>query len=426
MDMKTIDIKDGVTLHLLKDNKFKTNLITISLITKLDRENITQNSLIPLVLRRGNTNLPTMKEVSKKLDDMYGATLDASSEKIGDNLVIQFSIDSISNEYALEERDLVTESIRMLNDFLFNPVLEDGHFKEEYVVQEKETLKELINSKINDKASYSLDRAIEEMYKDEPYGLYKYGYVEDLEKIDATSLYNQYLNLLKTSKIEIYVSGTFEENKIIDEYNKVFGTLDRTYSSNSYISIEKGKIINSENIESKDVVEHQDVIQGKFILGYRLKNVDLVKDYYSMLLYSAILGGTASSKLFMNVREKLSLAYTIRDVYLKHKGAVIVSAGIENDNFDICKEATLKEIEDMKIGNISKEEIDSAKANLVTRYKSLRDSQGAMIGLIIGQELLNSDIDIDDIISNINKITIDDIKEVASRLELQITYFLTK
>jgi len=421
-----IEISDGVTLHLIKDNKFKTNFISFSFITKLKRENITKNVLLPLVLRRGNVNLPTMKEMSKKLDDMYGASLDAKSEKKGDNISLSINIETISNEYALEDIDLLQEAINLIKDFVFNPILENGHFKDEFVNQEKETLKELINSKINDKAQYSVDRAIEEMFNKEPYGIYKYGYVEDLDSINSTNLYEQYLELINTSKVEIFVNGTFDEENVKKQITEIFSNINREYNEQNYIKITERNVINKELNKEINIIENQDVIQGKFVLGYRCKNIDLIKDNYKMSLYSAILGGTASSKLFLNVREKLSLAYTIRSLYITSKGAVLISAGIENQNFEVCREATLKEIENIKIGNVTNEELEAAKANYITSLKSINDSQQAMCTFILNQELFGLETDLSLIIEKINQVSLEEIIEIANKLEIQLSYFLTK
>ena len=406
MEKKNVFIGNGIMLHLMPTDRFKTNYIVFTLKTKLTRENVTKNALLPLVLRRGSKNYPTMHDIAIKLEDMYGASFDANADKIGDYSVIQFLMDTISDEYTLDNSFITSEAIDLFNDILFNPLIENNAFKEEYVEQEKETLKEVINSRINDKASYALSRTVEEMYKDRPYGLYKYGYVEDLEKISAKELYDHYLNLLKTAEIDIYCSGKINRDYIDDREEK--------------------KYLISESLDdnSKDVFENQKVTQGKIVLGYSLKSENLKDDFYKMTVYSAILGGTASSKLFCNVREKKSLAYTISSQYIKHKGAMFVAAGIELENFEIAKESILKEINDMKIGEITDEEIHDAKVNLITRFKSFNDSQPALIGWAVGQEILDGDMDLDVVINKIDAITKEDVLDVANRLNLAITYYL--
>ena len=422
--MEKIDrkIKDGIILHLMKTgDRFKTNYIAINILLDLKREDVTKNSLTSLVLRRGTSKYPTMKDISIKLEDMYGATFDADVDKLGDRLVMQFVMDSISNDYTLNEEDVLLDGLELISDAILNPVLENDIFKEEYVEQEKDTLKEIINSKINDKGSYAQERAVEEMYKDEPYGIYKFGYVEDLENITPETLYEHYLKILESGEFHIYISGSFDDDKVFELLNNKFSKVNRNY-------VDKNEKLEKEFIKKdnpSEVIEHQNVTQGKLVLGYKLDSQSLKDDFYKMTVYSAILGGTASSKLFNNVREKKSLAYTIRSQYIKHKGAMFASAGIELENYDLAKECILKEINDMRIGEITEEELNAAKVNLVTRYKSLNDSQLALIGWSIGQKLLGGDEDLNVAIDKINEITIQDVVEVANRLHLDTTYYLT-
>lgn len=420
MKEKIIELFDGINLHILKTDKFKTNLLAVFMLTDLNRENVTKNALIPAVLRRGTEKLPTMKDIAVKLEDMYGSIFDASSDKMGDKQVLQFYIDSLANEYTLDDADVLSEGTDLLCDIILNPVLEDScKFREDYVVQEKETIKELINSKINDKGSYALNRATEEMCKDEPYGLYKFGYVEDLESITSEELYKHYKDVVETSEIHIYISGNIDEEKIVEGLKNRFQNIARKYvAQNNY-----NKVTNC--LENKILIEKQNVTQGKLVLGYRVKYTNLIDDMYIMSLYSAVLGGTASSKLFMNVREKESLAYTVRSMYLKHKGILLVTAGIEIDKYEKALECIKKEIEDMRLGNITDEEIEDAKSNLVTAYKSFNDKQSSIINLYMGQRFLGIDEDIDTMISRIKAVTKEDVVKVANKLEMGITYFLT-
>ncbi len=422
MNNKNILISNGIMLHLMQTERFKTNYIVFTMKTKLTRDNVTKNALLPLVLRRGSKNYPTMQDIAVKLEDMYGASFDANADKIGDYSVIQFMMDTISDEYTLDNSLVTNDAIELFNDILFNPIVENNAFKAEYVEQEKETLKEVINSRINDKASYALSRTVEEMYKDEPYGLYKYGYIEDLEKITAKDLYNHYLELLKSSEIDIYFSGNLKEDMIVERYSHLFSEIERNYIDERD---EKNFLIN-DVLDSKlnEINESQNVTQGKLVLGFKLKRGNIKQDFYKMTVYSAILGGTASSKLFNNVREKKSLAYTISSQYIKHKGALFVAAGIELDKYDVAKESILKEINDMKIGEITDEELHDAKVNLITRFKSFNDSQAALIGWAVGQEILDGDMDLDVVIKRIEAITKEDVVEVANRLEQSITYYL--
>lgn len=207
MDYNEFEIKEGIKLHTIETEKFKTNLIAVMLTTKLDRKNVTKNALIPAVLRRGTASLNTLEEINKKLEEMYGASLDCGLDKTGDNQVLKFYIESVNDEFLPENNvNMLKASLESIFELVFNPYLENNYFKKEYVEQEKENLKQIIEGKIDNKARYALDRCIEEMYKNEAFGLYKYGYVEDLNNIDEKNLYEYYLELINDCKIDIFVS----------------------------------------------------------------------------------------------------------------------------------------------------------------------------------------------------------------------------
>ena len=212
MKDKKIEIKQGITFHKIQTNKFKTNLFAIFLTVPLNRETVTKNALISAILRRGSKNLPSQEQISKKLEEMYGAGFDCGIEKSGDYNTIKFYLELINDQYLPKKEDLSSKAIELLLSIAFNPYTENGAFKEEYVEQEKENLKQIIEGKIDNKGSYALERCLEEMYKGKPYGLYKYGYVEDLEKITSKELYNYYLEMIQSCKIDIFASGELQEN----------------------------------------------------------------------------------------------------------------------------------------------------------------------------------------------------------------------
>ncbi len=414
MEEKVIEISKNIYLHILETDKFKTSFVAGFFLSDLIKEKITINALIPAVLTSGTNNLPTMKEISTKLDDLYGASLDGSSDKIGDKQALQFYVTTIDDKYALNNENLLEESVKLLLDVIYNPKLVNGKFDEEYVAVEKENLKALIEARINDKAQYAISRCIEEMFKNEPYGAYKYGNVEDLENINAENLYEQYKWILSNSEIHFYVSTSG---------NIDIGWFDvcKDYAnSNENVTVNT----NHETGEVKDIIEHQDVTQGKLVLGYDL-DVDKIKDLYKVQVYNAILGSSSNSKMFQNVREKASLAYTARSMYLKHKQALIVFAGIELDKYDKALEIIELQVEDMKNGNFSDEDIKDAKVFLENIMRSYADSQDVLIDLSMGQVVMGMNDTIEEMISNINSVTREDILYVANKVKLNTKYFLS-
>lgn len=307
MNYQKQQIKEGINLHTIQTSKFKTNLLSVFLTMPLSRELVTKEALIAQVLRRGSKLMKTSEEISITLEEMYGASFNCGIEKIGENHIIKFYLETINDEFLPKKEDILQKGLNTLFEIIFNPLTENEKFKEEYVKQEIENLKQIIEGKKDDKARYALERSTEEMYKNKPYGLYKYGFIEDMEKIDAKNLYNCYQNMIKNCKIDIFVSGNIDINNIktIIEQNELMKNLE----GRKYNKPEEQLLQPKE--EPKEIKEEMDITQGKMVIGLTIKNTDADAKYIA-LVYNTILGGGANSKLFQNVREKASLAYTCR------------------------------------------------------------------------------------------------------------------
>ena len=419
MNLETIDIKEGIRLHKIKTNKYKTNLMSVFLTSKLSRDDITKKALILTVLRRGTNNLKTQEEISKKLEELYGASFDCGIDKLGDKHVLKFYVESLNEQYLYQKEDILSQSLNILFDIVFNPLLENGAFKQEYIDEEKQNLRIIIEGQKDNKAAYATQRCIEEMYKEKPYGLYKYGYVEDLEKIDSKNLYETYLNLIKTCKIDIFVSGDFDEK-----------TLEEKVKSNQQISkLEPRKVeyLNEEsessNTQEENVVrENMQISQGKLNIG-----LDVLSDNKSAVsVYNAILGGGANSKLFQNVREKASLAYSAGSIYIKPKSKIIIKTGIEHKNYEKALQIIKEQIDDMKNGKFSDEDIQHAKELIIASFKSMQDEQDSEISFYFGREIQKESKDIDKQIKEVSEVTKQNIVDVANKIKINTIFFLTR
>ena len=419
MNLETIDIKEGIRLHKIKTNKYKTNLMSVFLTSKLSRDDITKKALILTVLRRGTNNLKTQEEISKKLEELYGASFDCGIDKLGDKHVLKFYVESLNEQYLYQKEDILSQSLNILFDIVFNPLLENGAFKQEYIDEEKQNLRIIIEGQKDNKAAYATQRCIEEMYKEKPYGLYKYGYVEDLEKIDSKNLYETYLNLIKNCKIDIFVSGDFDEK-----------TLEEKVKSNQQISkLEPRKVkyldeeSESSNTQEENVVrENMQISQGKLNIG-----LDVLSDNKSAVsVYNAILGGGANSKLFQNVREKASLAYSAGSIYIKPKSKIIIKTGIEHKNYEKALQIIKEQIDDMKNGKFSDEDIQHAKELIIASFKSMQDEQDSEISFYFGREIQKESKDIDKQIKEVSEVTKQNIVDVANKIKINTIFFLTR
>ena len=421
MDKLTeFELKEGIKLHCINtENKFKTNLISVFLTSDLSKESITKKALLLSVLRRGDNVLKSQNEINKKLEDLYGAELDCGVDKNGDNHVSKFYMETLNDKYTLNTTNVLKESIDVLFDIILNPIIENGKFKEEYFGGEKENLKQIIEARKDNKRAYSTIRCIEEMYKDEPYGLYKYGYIEDLEKITNEDLYKTYNELINNAKIDIFVSGNIDEEVVKELISK---KIDKLNARNYKI---KKSSNNVEQIKTKTMIERTNVAQGNLNIGMKF-NSKSQKDNINAAVYNAVLGGGANSKLFQNVREKASLAYSAGSMYIKTKDAMIIKCGIDPENYEKTLDIVKKQLEDMEDGKFALEDIEKAVELIVASYKSMQDEQDSEITYYFTKELNQDNMSVNDYIENIKKVSKEDIIDIAKKIKISTIYFLTK
>ena len=388
--------------NIIKTNGFKTNLYAIFLTVPMNKENVTINSLVPAVLRRGTKKYPNQLEINKKLEEMYGASFNCGVDKMGDYQVLKFYMEVLSNKYLPEKQN----AVEFLKELVFNPALENGAFKKEYVDQEKENIRKIIESRKDNKARFALDRCIEEMFEGEAYGIFKFGKVEDLEKINEKNLYSQYQKLIKEARIDCFSCGEEVENidlQIRDKDKKEYKC-----------ELEK------HSIKNKEIKEPMDVTQGKLIIG-----LDVPEGERSVIsVYNTILGGGANSKLFQNVREKASLAYSASSSYIRRKNAIFIKTGIETENYEKALDIIKKQLEEMKNGNITDDEFDSGKKLIISNLNLISESQEDLIAYYFDQKLYDENLKLEEYIEKIKQVTKQEVIDLAKEVKLDTIYFL--
>ena len=395
-------------IRKIETKKFKTNVYALYLTIPLTKENVTYNALIPTVLKRGCEKYNNQLEISKKLEEMYDATFGIGIAKVGNNEVLKFYIESLNNNYLPNNEDLSKTSIEMLINIVMKPYLINGKFDEDYVSQEKENLKKVIESRKDNKDTYATNRLLEEMFKEEPYGLYKFGNIEEIDNITSEKLYEKYKELIKNAEKHLYIVGDVE-NLNIQEY----------HIDEEEIKITKEFPI-KEKLEEKIVKEQMDITQGKLVIGLNTPN----ENREIIALYNTILGKGANSKLFLNVREKEGLAYSAGSTYLKRNNAIIISTGIEVSKYNKAVEVIKKQLKDMQDGNITEKEIKDAKQFINAGLNLINESSENMIEYTFDKELYNEEIDIEKYRKSIEKITKEDIVEIAKQINIDTIYFL--
>ncbi len=418
-NLKTLEIGKNVKLTLIPESKFKTNLVSVYILRKLDRNEVTKNALLPGILKSGCNKYNTLGQLTNREEELYGSYLNAGISKRGEHQVLGFSILGVNEKY-LDEK-ILGECIELLNEIINDPLVVDGSFNEEYLKIEKDILKDSIMGIINDKGSYSMKRANEIMFEGEPYAISGKGYIEDLEHINGVNLYEHYREILKTSPIEIIVEGEFEESEVVELIKERF-----TFDRGNIIDVPKEEFYKDIQ-EVKEVKETMDIAQGKLVMGYRC-NVDYLDEekYYSLLLGSRILGGGADSKLFINVREKESLCYTIYSTIQKSKSAMMVCSGIEAQNYEKTVELVKQQVQKLKDGDITETEISNAKIAFINSLNSLNDEIGRISDFYFSQSISKNKSNLDDIKNMINKSTKEDIVDAVKNIQLDTIYFLSK
>lgn len=412
------EIKKGIKLHILNTDKFKTNLVAIFLTTKLERETVTANALISAVLRRGSHTFKTQEEISKQLEELYGASFDCGIDKTGDNQVLKFYIEIVNDTFLPQSNEsILRKGIENILDIIFNPLMEDNGFKKEYVEQEKSNMKQRIEGRVDNKRRYALDRCIEEMYQGKPFGLYRFGYVEDLKGINEKNLYERYKELIEECKIDIFVSGNVNEeveNIIIENENvKKLEEREPNYNKES----EKNTVKQGEKIETMDVM------QGKLVVGLDV-NSQSEDEKYNVMIYNTILGGSANSKIFQNVREKANLAYEANSRYFRYKDNIFINCGIEISNYEKALQLIKEQLEDMKNEKFTEEEVENAKKAIISSIKTIDDEQDTSITYYFGQEMSGNQKSVDEYIERIGKVIKENVIQVANKVEINTIYFL--
>ena len=423
MSKTIIEIKQGIKAHIIKTDLFKTNLICIIITVPLNRETVTKNALIPFMLRRGSENFKDQSIINKELENMYGATFDCGMDKMGDNQVFKFYMDVINNEYALKGENILKNAINMLLDITFNPVKENNLFKQDFLNIEKDNLRKVIDSKIDNKDLYALDNCISTMYGEEGFGLNKFGYAEDIENITVENLTEHYDKLIQNSKIDIFLSGNYDENEI----------KDILYNNENIKKLKpriENYILNNEFTESKQIVdnvkeiqEKMNITQGKLVIGLDvMSHMDNLQSI--ALVYNSILGDGATSMLFQNVREKASLAYTAKSSFIKQKLNIFIRCGIQIENYEKAIILIKEQLENIKKGDFTEEDINNAKAYLIAGIKSVKEEQDTEIVYYIGQEISKTNMDLDEYIKKIESVNKEEIMQFASKIQINTIYFL--
>jgi len=418
-NVRKIASTNGIDVYRIQTDKFKTNSVNFFFKDTLSRDSATKNALLPAVIRRGCKSQPTFRDIALKLEELYGASFDCGVTKKGEVHIIQFYAEFLSDRYVPGDTKQFDSVFDLLYEIVNEPVLENGIFRQDYLEVEKDNLKKLIESRVNDKMQYAVERCLEEMCKNEPYGIYDYGYVSDLPDITSNSLYEHYQNMLTNYPLEVYFAGDIDDagiKRALDKLSKMKrGQMNHIVRGNKA----------AKRADVANVTEKMNVNQGKLSLGFRTNTPPDSLQYYSLMVFNGILGGGLHSKLFQNVREKASLAYYAFSRLEKFKELMVISSGIEIKNRERAVEIIMEQLDEIKKGNITDYEFNSTIKSIETGMKSLRDSQMQIVDYYLSQNVAGTKDSFDDIIEKCGKVTKEDVVEISKQIRLETIYFLT-
>ena len=409
------EIMQDVFLTYLPAQRFKTSRMTVQLIAPLQRETAAANALLPAVLRRGTMRCPDMERLSAALDTLYGAQIDYTVRKKGERQCVGFVASVIDDAFAPAGEKLLEPVADLLGELFLDPVTRNGHFLAEYVDSEKQNLIDAIRAIRNDKQDWADVRLMQEMCAGEPYGVLRLGDEETAARINNHKLFNHYRELLSTSRMELFYCGSANPERVEGALCRAFAALPR------------GLVAKAEPIrrmaapqEPRYLTEEMDVTQGKLSMGWRCDTDDVP----AMIMANLIFGGTSNAKLFLNVREKLSLCYYASSSYARSKGIMTVSSGIECRDFQKAHDEILHQLELVQQGQWEDWELQGALATMCSSLTSLSDSQGALENYYLGQTATGAEDTPEDLMAALRQVTPERIRAAAQSVTLDTVYFL--
>ena len=412
------EIAPGVSLNFVENDRYKTNYITFYFVSKLDGKTASYNTLLSRVLTRGTENYPSQMKLNRALDELYDACLSSDSVKVGEWHALAISMALLDNAFALSGEDITSKGIDLLEEVIFSPYLPGGVFSEEYVKSEKKMALLEIDSLVNNKARYARQRMIEHMCRLEPYSTCALGEKREISKIGAESLFAYYKELIRTARIEIFFVGRFDEKAVEERVLKLFAQKERKFVPLPQPSIRtRAKGV-------KEVTEEMDITQANLVMGFRTGVSIYDPQWRAMSLYNSVLGGSLTSKLFCVLREKMCLCYSISSYPDALKGIMTVYAGIASENRELAIKEALHQMEEIRLGNITPEELENARGALTHALRGLGDNPGALADWFLPRILAGVFSTPDEIIKELSLLTKEDVVGVSENITLDTVYTL--
>ncbi|MCM3507356.1 insulinase family protein [Staphylococcus capitis] len=419
LENNTLD-NSNIHINVLPTKKFKTTMVTFKFMAPLDYKTITARSILSKVLVRATQQWPNDKALNRHLSSLYGAYINSFVSKFKDKHVITISLEIANERYLKDSTPLFEKGLKTLKELIWNPLIIDEQFNENYVAQEKSLLTKKLEAMIDNKAQYSFLKLMNHMFENEPYKYLATGQVEQIPHVTAKNLYDTYKSMLHNDDCAIYVVGNVDKQNVIDTIQENFNIKPFKFESNN-----RPEHID-QNKSSKFIIDNDEVDQAKLNLGYRFPTYFGKENYYAFVVLNMMFGGDPSSVLFNEVREKQSLAYSIHSQIDGKNGFLFVLSGVSASKYEIAKDTILDEFEKLKNGNFDDDKLELAKKIIISHRHESTDRSKSIIELLHNQVLLDKPQSEEEFITAINAVTREDVIKLANEAMLDTIYVLTK
>lgn len=418
MTTKRIKMADGVWLNIVQTDRFKTACVSINFLQPLKEETASLHALLPSVLLRGCVNYPDMRSISRRLDELYGATIGSLIRKKGEVHTLGLYADFLEDRY-VEDGTIFEPMMDLVGQLLFDPCVHNGGFVAEYVAGERLNLLNTIAARINDKRSYSVSRLLKHMCASEAYRVTKLGEKAALEQVTPESLYTLWQQILRTSPIELFYLGQRSEQDVVEHMKRLVSFLPER---NALCAPKTEVVMPSRPVQM--IEEVLDITQGKLSIGLRTPIDAFDERYPALMILNAVYGAGMTSKLFTKIREEQSLCYYASSSIDKYKGIMVVTSGIEFDKYEVARDGILEQLELCKNGQITEEEMEAARKYLISAIRTNHDSPGQMDEFVAGQMIGGCGDTVQQVIEKLDKVTLEQVVDAAQTLALDTVYFL--
>lgn len=413
----TIDLSPGISLHCCRDTRFKQGCLSFQIIRPMNREENAMNALLPSILLRGTKQHPDLRSITQQLDELYGAAVSTIVRRVGDYQTTGLYCSFMDDRFALPGDRVLEPFLAFLTELLLDSPVENGGFLSAFVESEKKNLIATIESELNDKRSYAIGRLLRTMCREDSFGLPRLGEAAQVAAIDPVQLYDHYHRILRESRIQLFYVGSAEIQTVAALLQPLLARLDR-----NYIPLAPQTAFHV--CDGADSVETMEVSQGKLCMGFHSPITNRMADFPAMQVLNTIFGSGMTSKLFMNIREKMSLCYSIGSSYYGTKGIVIVSAGIDFDKETVTREEVLRQLSACRNGEISDEELTAARQAILSSLRGIHDSPSGIEGYYATAALSGMGLTPAEYMAAVEAVTKAQVVAAANSLQLHSTYFL--